>query len=193
LNYRHIPFDITPKNAPSATVIGLELEGRKNFGFISEELKNLSLNLNVTVVKSEIDMTEEEYASRQSFAREGQEISKKRDLQGQSPYLINTGLSYNSSSKGFEAGVSYNVQGKTLEIIGFARNSDVYSKPFNSLNLNLSKKIGKEFKAGTISLKVDNLLDSKRLSVYEAFQAADQIYQQRIPGRNFSVGYSYNF
>jgi len=188
-----VPLDITPKNSPSATVIGLEVEGRKNFGFISEDLKDLTLNVNVTVVKSEIEMRDEEYASRKSFAREGQEISKKRELQGQSPYLINTGLSYNSSSKGFEAGVFYNVQGKTLQIIGFARNSDVYTKPFNSLNLNLSKKIGKEFKAGTISFKVDNLLDSKRLSVYEAFQAADQIYQQRIPGRNFSVGYSYNF
>jgi len=187
------PLDITPKNSPSATVIGLEFEGRKNFGFISEELKNLSLNLNVTVVKSEIEMGEEEYTSRQSFAREGQEISTKRQLQGQSPYLINTGLSYNSASNGLEAGVFYNVQGRTLEVIGFARNSDVYSKPFNSLNLNVSKKIGTNMKAGTISLKVDNLLDSKRLSVYEAFQAADQIYQQRIPGRNFSIGYSYNF
>lgn len=187
------PLDITPKNSPSATVIGLEFEGRKNFGFISEDLKELSLNLNVTVVKSEIEMREEEYVSRQSFAREGQEISKKRQLQGQSPYLINTGLSYNSSSKGLEAGIFYNVQGRTLEIIGFARNSDVYSRPFNSLNLNVSKKIGTNMKAGTISLKVDNLLDSKRLSVYEAFQAADQIYQQRVPGRNFSIGYSYNF
>lgn len=187
------PLDITPRNSSSATVIGLEFEGRKNFGFISEELKNLSLNLNVTVVKSEIEMGEEEYTSRQSFAREGQEISRKRQLQGQSPYLINTGLSYNSASNGLEAGVFYNVQGRTLEVIGFARNSDVYSKPFNSLNLNVSKKIGTNMKAGTISLKVDNLLDSKRTSVYEAFQAADQIYQQRIPGRNFSIGYSYNF
>jgi hypothetical protein len=186
-------LDIKTKNSPSATVIGLELEGRKNFGFISEELKDLSLNLNVTLVKSEIEMREEEYLSRQSFAREGQEISKKRQLQGQSPYLINTGLLYNSTSNGLEAGIFYNVQGRTLEIIGFARNSDVYSKPFNSLNLNVSKKIGTNMKVGTISLKVDNLLDSKRTSVYEAFQAADQIYQQRIPGRNFSIGYSHNF
>ncbi|MGO3306449.1 MAG: TonB-dependent receptor domain-containing protein, partial [Sphingobacterium sp.] len=187
------PDNITPRNAPSANVYGLELEARKNFGFIAEGLRNLSLNANVTVVKSEIEMGENEYNSRLSFAREGEEVSRKRELQGQSPYLINAGFNYNNPENGLEAGAFYNVQGKTLEIIGFSKNSDVYAKPFNSLNLNLSKKIGANLRGGTISLKVDNLLDSKRLSVYEAFGAADQIYQQRNPRRTFSIGYSYNF
>lgn len=187
------PSNMEPRNAPSANVYGVEVEGRKNFGFISEGLRNLSLNVNVTVVKSEIEMNDEEYTSRESFAREGQEISRKRKLQGQAPYLINAGLNYNNTDNGFEAGVFYNVQGKTLDIIGFAKNSDVYTKPFNSLNLNVSKKLGANFRSGTISLKVDNILDAKRLSVYEAYQATDQIYQLRRPRRTFSIGYSYNF
>ncbi|MGO1519954.1 MAG: hypothetical protein ACTHWQ_00330 [Sphingobacterium sp.] len=87
----------------------------------------------------------------------------------------------------------YNVQGKTLQIIGFSRNSDVYTKPFNSLNLNVSKKLGANRNGGTISLKVDNLLDSRRVSVYEAYMAADQIFSERTPRRTFSLGYSFNF
>ncbi|NQD71550.1 TonB-dependent receptor [Sphingobacterium shayense] len=187
------PDNITPRNAPSANVFGFEVEARKNFGFISEGLKDLSLNANASFVKSEIDMGENEYDSRMSFAREGEVISKTRELQGQSPYLINAGLNYNNLNNGFEIGAFYNVQGKTLEIIGFSKNSDVYSKPFNSLNLNVAKKLGADLKGGTISFKVDNMLDSKRISVYEAFGAADQIYQSRKPRRTFSVGYSYNF
>lgn len=187
------PNNITARNAPSANVYGLEVEGRKNFGFVAESLQDLSLNLNVTMVKSQIEMSENEINARKSFAREGEEIKDKRDLQGQSPYLINAGFNYNSSEKGFEAGAYYNVQGKTLEIIGFSKNSDVYAKPFHSLNLNLAKKLGKEFRSGTISLKVDNLLDSKRQSMYESFGAADQVYSERIYGRKFSLGYSFNF
>lgn len=187
------PTNITARNTPSANVYGVEVEGRKHFGFISEGLQDLSFNLNVTVVKSEIEMSDNEFNARKSFARPGEEIENKRDLQGQSPYLINTGLMYNSSEKGFEAGMFYNVQGKTLEIIGFSKNSDVFAKPFHSLNLNLAKKLGANFRAGTVSVKVDNLLDSKRQSVYESFGAADQIYSERLYGRRFTVGYSFNF
>lgn len=187
------PENMTPRNVPSANVYGFEVEARKNFGFISEGLRNLSLNLNASVIESEIEMTDNEYNARVSFARDGQVISRKRELQGQSPYLINAGLNYNNADNGLEAGLFYNVQGKTLEIIGATKNSDVYGRPFNSLNFNFSKRIGKDFKGGTISLKADNILDAKRLSIYEAYMATDQIYSLRRPRRTFTIGYSYNF
>lgn len=187
------PSDIIARNSESANVYGIEIEARKNFGFLTEQLRDLSLNLNVSAIKSAIQMHENEYNSRQSFAREGQVIENKRELQGQSPFLVNTGLNYNHKESGWEAGIFYNVQGKTLEIIGFSKNSDVYTKPFNSLNLNVSKKLGINQQGGTLTLKVDNLLDSRRLSVYEAYNAADQIFSERSPRRTFSLGYRYNF
>ena len=187
------PDNIIARNAPMANVYGLEVEGRKNFDFISDDLRNLSLNVNVTIVRSEIEMNENEYNSRVSFAREGQTIDRNRELQGQSPYLVNAGLNYNNVDNGWEAGVFYNVQGKTLEIIGFSQNSDVYTKPFHNLNLNLTKRLGREFRGGAINIKAENILDSKRLSVYEAYMAADQTYSLRAPRRTFTIGYSYNF
>ncbi|NGM64993.1 TonB-dependent receptor [Sphingobacterium sp. SGR-19] len=181
------------RNSGTADVYGLEFEMRKNFGFVSEALRDMSFNLNASVVKSSIEMGDSEYQSRVLFARDGEKVDRKRELQGQSPYLVNAGLSYNNGDNGFEAGVFYNVQGKTLEFIGFSQNSDIYVKPFNSLNVNIGKKLGPEFRWGTVSLKVDNLLDSKRMSVYEAYMAADQIYSLRAPRRTFTLGYSYNF
>lgn len=187
------PTDIIARNSQSANVYGVEVEARKNFDFLTEGLRDLSFNLNVSLVSSEIQMGDNEYNSRRSFAREGEVVEPKRTLQGQSPYLINTGLNYNNGETGWEAGVFYNVQGKTLEIIGFSKNSDIYVKPFNSLNVSVSKKIGVAGNGDTLSLKVDNLLDSRRLSVYESFMAADQIYSERTPRRTFTLGYSFHF
>ncbi len=186
------PNNFISRNAPTARVYGVEIEGRKNFGFISESLTDLSLNVNVSLVNSTIKMGEDEYASRSFFAREGEKVDNERELQGQSPYLINAGLNYNNVDNGLEIGLFYNVQGKTLEIIGFSRNADVYTMPYHSLNFNLTKKIGAD-KRSAINLKVENMLGAERKSVYQAYAAADQIYQLRVPGRNVSVGYSYSF
>lgn len=186
------PDNFTPRNVPIANVYGIEVEARKNFGFISESLSDLSVNVNVTFAESVIEMGENELVNRQLFAREGEEIGDTRQLQGQSPYLINAGLNYNSVDNGLELGFFYNVQGKTLEIIGFASNADVYVKPFNSLNFNLTKKLGPS-KKGAINVKAENILGAKRQSVYESYGAANQYYLLRMPGRSFSVGYSYNF
>lgn len=190
-----VPTDVTPRNAPEADVFGVELEGRKNLGFISDGLEPLSINVNVSFIESRITMskgTGMEYDSRLRFAREGEEIDDTRQLQGQSPYLINAGLNYNNSDIGLETGLFYNVQGKTLEVVGLAQNPDVFVQPFNSLNFNFSKKLGAN-QRGTLTLKVDNILDDDRESLYESYGAAKQAYQFRSPGRRFSLGYSWSF
>jgi len=189
------PNQFTPRNAPSATVFGVELEGRKNLGFLSDGLKNLSINLNVSIIESKIDMARgenQEYESRQIFARDGETIEDSRDLQGQSPYLINAGLNYDNRETGLETGIFYNVQGKTLEVVGFGQNPDVFTQPFHSLNFNFSKTIGKEQRS-KISLKANNILSDERVSLYESFGATKQNFSFRDPGMSFSIGYSLSF
>ncbi len=189
------PENFTPRNAPSAEVYGLEFEARKNFGFISEDLTGLSLNANVSIIKSKIDMSKVEggeYQSRQQFAREGETIEDSRVLQGQSPYLINAGLNYNSTTLGLETGIFYNVQGKTLEVVGFGKNSDVYVQPFHSLNFNLSKKLG-QAQRNVLRVSAENILGAEKKSIYESYGSADKEFLFRAPGRTFTVGYSYNF
>lgn len=189
------PNQFTPRNSESAQVYGLEFEVRKHFGFITAGLKDLSLNLNVSIIESQIKMNKgenQEFESRQTFARDGEVIDDTRELQGQSPFLVNAGLNYNNQSIGLETGVFYNVQGKTLEVVGFGKNPDVYVQPFNNINFNLSKTIGKE-KKSHITLKVDNILDEKRQSLYESFGAEKVPFSLRQPGTAFSLGYSMSF
>ena len=160
----------------------------------SESLKNFNISSNFTYVKSQVKYSQSEYDSRVRSARTGQTIDKYRDMAGQSPYLLNVGLSYDGGEsgflEGFETGLFYNVQGKTLQIVGISDRPDIYSNPFHSLNFTA----GKQFKNGFgIGLKIDNLLNSKEESVYNSFEAVDQIYKRLEKGISYGFKLSYKF
>ena len=190
--YESAPDQLTPRNLGNASVIGLEFEFRKSLGFIANKLENLKFNLNASYIESSLTMFEDEYNRRINAARDGESIDNKRELQGQSPFLINAGLNYTDANIGLQTGLFFNVQGKTLEIVGTGIVPDVYTVPFNSLNFTFNKKIGQE-KKSSIDVKISNILNSKRKSVYESYKAADQIFTQFSPGTEFSIGYSYSF
>ena len=117
-------------------------------------------------------------------------------MAGQAPYIINAGISYDGGSngfwKGFEAGLYYNVQGKTLQYVGIADRPDIYSKPFHSLNFNSNKKFGMNQKF-QIGFKISNILNADNESVYISYKAADQYFTRLSPGTTFSVSMNYNF
>jgi hypothetical protein len=137
-------------------------------------------------------MSDAEYNSRVLAARNGETVDRKRDLQGQSPYLINVGLDYANEDIGLQTGLFYNVQGTTLEVVGTGIVPDVFTHPYNSLNFTLNKAFG-EKKNSSIDLKITNILGDKKESFYESYQALDQIYSLRNPGTEFSLGYTYKF
>ncbi len=186
------PTQLTVDNLGNATVYGVEFELRQRLGFISEGLNNLKFNANVSIIKSELTMSEDEFESRTLAARDGETIDRERDLQGQAPYLINVGLDYNNSDLGFQTGLFYNVQGSTLEVVGIGLVPDVYTQPFSSLNFTLNKSFG-EKKNSSIDLKVANLLSSTRLSEYESYGTDNQTFSLREPGTEISLGYSFKF
>ena len=137
-------------------------------------------------------MTENEYEGRLLTAREGEEIKDSRQMVGQSPYVINAGLSYSEFETGFEANLAYNVQGERLSIVGIGKVPDVYESPFHSLNLKLSKKLLADQRL-KISFSVNNILDSNKRKVYQSFMAQDQLFENFSPRRTFSMGLSYRF
>ena len=69
------------------------------------------------------------------------------------------------NENGLNAGLFFNIQGKTLEVVGTGFAPDVYTQPFESLNLNLSKSLG-ENQNKIMTVKIENILDSKKQSVY---------------------------
>tara|TARA_R110002126_G_scaffold78633_5_gene195743 strand:+ start:1491 stop:4328 length:2838 start_codon:yes stop_codon:yes gene_type:complete len=180
-----------PLNLGDAKVFGAELEYRRNMGFIPG-WENFNFNANISVIESQQTYSEDEEAARIDNLRTGETLDDTRQLQGQSPLLLNVGFSYDNNDNGWQGGIVYNVQGKTLEIVGNGDIPDVYTLPFHNLKMNLSKEFGKE-NSSKISLKFENILNDDIESVYQSFGAQDQVYSSRYPGQAISLGYSYQF
>ncbi len=186
------PGSFQPRNVGNGTLLGVELEFRKSLKFISPSLEKFLWTSNVTLTESQISMSATEKRSRQLTAREGQKIGDTRDMAGQAPYIVNTGVAYSDYTTGWEAGIYYNVQGPTLNMVGFGNRTDTYAVPFNSLNLNINKTFGADERIRT-SLGVQNLLNDKREYIFSSYGAQDQFFTQLAPGMrvNFSVGFSF--
>jgi outer membrane receptor protein involved in Fe transport len=185
-----------PRNVGDGKVIGVEIELRQNLDLLSSYFKNLTFTTNLTFTRSSIKLSKTEYDSRIENARTGQNIDEYRDMAGQAPFIANAGLAYNGGEKGIwkglEAGIYYNVQGKTLEYVGIVDRPDIYSKPFHSLNLNMNKSLGIK-KHVQIGLKVENILNSTKESVYESFGASDQYFTRLNQGTTFQLRVGYKF
>lgn len=184
---------VWPRNGK---VYKAEFELRHNLGIISESLSSISINSNITLTHSLIELSNIEYNSRLENARTGQTIDKYRDMAGQAPYIVNAGISFNGRDDSFlnriETGLFYNVQGLTLEYVGVADRPDIYIKSYHSLNFNSGIKFGSD-KNLSLNFKVQNILDQKNELIYRSFKANDQIFKSRKPGRNFSVSLSFSF
>lgn len=193
-SFETAPDNIKPRNSGSSNVVGVELELRKNIN------ERLSVGSNATFVKSAIDLKsvivsengDNELQLRQANARDGETIKDTRPMAGQAPYLINAFFNFQNIDQTISASLAYNVQGETLNIVGSGRVPDIYTKPFNSLNLNVSKDLGATSKS-KITLGVQNILDAKRTNFYKSYGADARIFSIFTPGRTFSFKYTYSF
>ena len=175
------------QNAVSANTLGFELEVRKGLDFISQSLKNFSFFGNYTFIQSEVVFKD--------LSAGNKEIKANRPLQGQSPYLINAGLQYNGSS--FNASLLYNRVGERLTLVGNDEFPNVFERPRNQLDLQLSKKV----LAGQGELKI-NFADilNNAFYFYENVDEAtaykegvDRLFNAYKPGSTITVGFTYDF
>ncbi|WP_424962921.1 TonB-dependent receptor domain-containing protein [Ekhidna sp.] len=182
-----------PQNVGDATVYGAELEFRQSLGLINPSFSDFFINGNGTWTVSQITMTDIEFEARQRNAKTNENVDRERELQGQAPYIINTGLSYAGQQNGLEIGLYYNVQGPTLTYTGGPRGApDVYSIPFSSVNFSAIKNFGENDKM-RLTFRVNNILNDKREWEYQAFDSKDQIFEARSPGTRVSLGFRYSF
>lgn len=141
--------DVSFANAASATAIGAELEGRIGLSLISPALARFKVGANLSLIKSKIELTEDQVMS---------QTSKERPLQGQSPYVVNATIGYEDKSSGLFLNAFYNVSGRRIAEVGFDSLPDVYEQPFHRLDVAGSKRIGNKWK---LKLAATNLLNQK--------------------------------
>ncbi len=130
----------------------MELDVKKNLDFMG--MRNFSVVLNGSLMKSRVDFDDES-------------LEHDRPLQGQSPYLVNAGLFYQSPKLGLTVGVLYNRIGKRIVGIGRSDMSgggsldndipDMYEMPRN-LDVVVSKSFGKHWE---LKFNAKDLLNEK--------------------------------
>ncbi len=188
------PNDFKAVNNNKAEVFGIEFEARQNI--FETERNVLSFNTNLTYIKAKQYLSDLEYDYRKSIAEVLgiDEVKRYRDLQGQSPYMINAGLIFAKPEQRFETGVFFNVQGETLEIVGTGGQiPDVYTQPFENLDLTISKVFGDSKFEKKLTFRAQNLLDATRESLYQQDGMQDFVFRSFKPGTRFTLGLSMKF
>ncbi|MCB9032619.1 MAG: TonB-dependent receptor [Chitinophagales bacterium] len=182
------PNDLTASNRDKANLYGIEFELRKSLDFINPKLSGLQLGANVTYIKSSIDRTADE---QYKYTKFNESISHKREMQGQSPYLINAFVSYAHPTSGTELNLSYNVKGKSIAIVSIGDYPYIYEDPFHNLDFKITQKLGKKDQFN-LSFKANNLLGDNRNLYYEFLNLGKTNYRTFEEGRTFQLGFSWS-
>lgn len=169
------------KNARSADNYGLELDIRKSLDFIG--LRNFSWSFNGSLIHSRVH-----------FEPGSNEYD--RPMQGQSPYLVNSGLFYNNQRQHLSVNLLYNRIGKRIVGVGrtegggdASRNirvPDSYEMPRDGFDLTASKRWGR----WEAKLAIRDLLNQS--IVFKQFQTVgdkeiQQVTRKYKPGRNINL------
>ena len=177
-------------NVNNATNYGAEIELRKNFAFIDSMahtkcFSNLFFIGNFSYIVSEIDLTQFGLAS-----------TGVRPLQGQSPYIVNTGLQYNDNENGITASFMVNRVGRRIAFVGNAGIPDVYENPRTVMDLQVTKTIFKRLilKLTFADLLAQNQVFYMDLDKNKKFNAdKDNTVFDYSFGRTISFGASIKF
>ena len=132
------------QNVSKATAYGFEIEGRKKL------TKRFTLQANGSYINSKIDDAA---------------LNVNRALQGQSPYLLNTGLLYDVVEKGFNTTLLFNRIGKRIFLVGDiqagAGSPDVYENPRSLIDFQISKKFADN--KAEIRFSISDILNQRQI------------------------------
>ena len=167
------------QNVSKATAYGFEIEGRKKL------TKRFTLQANGSYINSKIDDAA---------------LNVNRALQGQSPYLLNTGLLYDVVEKGFNTTLLFNRIGKRIFLVGDiqagAGSPDVYENPRSLIDFQISKKFADN--KAEIRLTISDILNQRQIFYQnnntntDYSSSTDAIRLSRKFGTTFGVTLNYS-
>ena len=193
------PTQYSFENVQSAYSYGLEAEARRTLDFIPQ-LRYFSLVMNSSIIKSRVHFSEGL-------------LSRDRPLEGQSPFIVNTGLFY-QDDKGLVLSLLYNVIGKRISAVGRPSPNEwedipnIYEMPRNVIDFTFSKMVGDklEIKGGikdlldekvefvqTVDTRVDMSAYTDGADTGTKYFKRNQVTRSYQPGRYFIIGISYKF
>jgi TonB-dependent receptor len=174
------------QNASKAKTFGVEIEVRKGLDFISSQLKNLFFFGNYTFTQSEVTFND--------LSAGNKEVVAARPLQGQSPYLINAGFQWTSNQ--FNASLLYNRVGERLALVGNDEFPNVYERPRNQLDFQLSKKVLAD--KGEFKLNISDIINNPYYfyentdQVFSFKKGVDRMFSNYKPGTTVTITFTYD-
>lgn len=158
---------------------GAELEFRKNLGFIAKPLKYFSINTNISVINSKVDLSGIGTTA----------TNLERRLQGQSPYTVNVGLYYDNTNSGTSVNLSYNRFGKRISEVGLEGLSDIEENGRDVLDLSVIQKLFKNFE---VKLSVKDILAQDYLFTQE-INGREEMFKKFNAGTGYSLSLSFKY
>ena len=174
----------TWSNSDNASLYGLEVEARKDLAFISQSLSNFTLSGNMAFIQSEQDIDPDELENALTVDPDAQAT---RPFSGQSPFVANLNLSYETVETGWDAVVAYNYFGDRLSAIGAIGAPDVFEQGRSQLDLS----VGKRFNNLKLTIRARNLINPE-YRFFSEFKDTEEVFGLFKRGRDFSLGVSYS-
>lgn len=177
-------------NGRTANLFGAEVEVRKNLGFISKGLEDLTFMTNMAYIYSRVNTKNVKNNSAEEPVR---------PMQGQSPFILNYGLSYLHPKIGTGATLLYNQTGHRLYAVGEVGNPSWYENSRPVLDLQLSQKFWKD--RGVIRFTISDLIaqssffyQNDKIGNTRQFQKSkDDIVLSHRNFRTYTLQVSFNF
>lgn len=120
-------------NAKGAQLAGAELELRKKLDKVSPGLRGAILFGNLAYMYSKVDVSNWNGT-----------YTKDRAMQGQSPYVMNAGLTYNKPGKKWATTFLANRIGSRIYSVGTATYADIYEKPRTVIDFQYSRNLSRK-------------------------------------------------
>ena len=166
---------LTFDNSLSGEIYGIELEGLYSIG------RGFFVSSNLTLSESEI------------VSPEGVGYTNPvRPMTGQSDYVLNAQLGFDSDDGQHSASLVYNLFGERLFFAakGVGPHQDAYEQPFNSLDLTYSWYATENF---TTKIKFGNILNEKRIFEQVNSEGTNvEIIRQHV-GTSASLDFKYTY
>lgn len=177
--------ELNYRNVDNAWLVGAEFEVRKNFGFISEAMEDLLIGANFTYVYSRVDIADDELANIRALSPSAESY---RVMFGQSPYIINSFVSYDNEEWGTQLNLGFNIFGERLAVVIPNGTPNVFEQPRPSLNFSYKQAIGDNWR---LNFSANNLLNPE-YKMTQRFKGVDYVYESYTRGITFSIGATYS-
>ena len=135
-------------NAARADNYGVEVELRKDLGVLGDLFAPFTVFANATAMSSQIHLAENTRAAATNL---------KRQMVGQAPYVLNTGITYSSKGGSTTATALFNRVGSRLTAAGSSPLPDVVEQARNVLDVSARWAVTPKF---TVRADFKNLLDA---------------------------------